>query len=544
MRLPAGDAYYSAIQNPRTAFRDPELKTCLVEVQPGLFGATLPKPYSGGFTVTYHLYNRAGVSWAVRCFIKDVPELQRRYDALGRFLAETRSSYFVPAACQYEGIQVNAAWHPIIKMQWVEGQQLNAFVETQIANTTGLAKVTDEFERLVQALEQWGIAHGDLQHGNILVSNGRLRLIDYDGMFLPDLATLGSGEIGHVNYQHPGRDKSDYGPALDRFSSIVIDLGLRALTLAPNLWAKYNNGENLLFAQNDFLRPQISPLLNELAKLPQLASHVQAFRTICAAPPSNTPTLELFLKGALSLPVVVVAPQPLYQARSQFTVIDGSKRKTLSQHIGQRVEVVGLIEDWHRGIGVNGRPYLFLNFGHHPYQTFVIVLWSQAIDRFGMKGVDPISLIGKWVSVTGVIGSYNGKAQMTIDGSADLQVLSRNEAMKRLGRPVPSAPRPIPSQKVAGSGAVNQYATTVQQPTPLPATSLSVQSSQSSSRSGSTTAHDAKILNQLYGGASEHGAPATISASPPQPKNSQQQTEPAIIRVFREIANMLLRKGP
>jgi hypothetical protein len=118
MRLPAGDAYYSAIQNPHTAFKDPELRACQVEKQP-LFGATMPKPYSGGFTVTFHLLRQPGPGWAVRCFTKDVPDVERRYDAIGRFFAKTASSCSVRAGCLYDGIQINAAWYPIIKMQWV-----------------------------------------------------------------------------------------------------------------------------------------------------------------------------------------------------------------------------------------------------------------------------------------------------------------------------------------------------------------------------------------------------------------------------------------
>jgi thiamine kinase-like enzyme len=38
-----------------------------------------------------------------------------------------------------------------------------------------------------RALNRAGVAHGDLQHGNILVANGKPKLIDYDGMYVPAL---------------------------------------------------------------------------------------------------------------------------------------------------------------------------------------------------------------------------------------------------------------------------------------------------------------------------------------------------------------------
>ena len=40
MLLPRGDEYYTAVQNLRTAFADPELKVCTVETTP----LGLPKP--------------------------------------------------------------------------------------------------------------------------------------------------------------------------------------------------------------------------------------------------------------------------------------------------------------------------------------------------------------------------------------------------------------------------------------------------------------------------------------------------------------------
>lgn len=41
---------------------------------------------------------------------------------------------------------------------------------------------------MCKKLHEKSIAHGDLQHGNILVdSNGNIYLIDYDSMFVPSL---------------------------------------------------------------------------------------------------------------------------------------------------------------------------------------------------------------------------------------------------------------------------------------------------------------------------------------------------------------------
>ena len=54
---------------------------------------------------------------------------------------------------------------------------------------------------------------------NIIVIGGAPKLIDYDGMYLPELSGLPANEVGHVNYQHPARDASHYGEGMDRFGS-------------------------------------------------------------------------------------------------------------------------------------------------------------------------------------------------------------------------------------------------------------------------------------------------------------------------------------
>jgi hypothetical protein len=543
MRLPAGDAYYSAIQNPRTAFRDPDLKSCEVEPLPGLFGATLPKPYSGGFTTTYHLHGKPSQNWAVRCFIKDVPELQRRYDAFGRFLADSSSPYFVRATCQFDGIQVNSAWYPIIKMQWVEGQTLDEYVEDLLDKKASLIGLVEQFESLVKALKQRKIAHGDLQHGNIIVRHGGLHLIDYDGVFLPELAPLGSNEIGHPNYQHPGRDATQYGPELDHFSTIVIYLSLKALTVSPGLWRKYNGGrgENILFVQNDFLRPKASQLLNDLAQLPQLSVLVERFRKICALPPTETPGLDEFLSRDLILSTVVMAPQPAYQARSQYSIIDGANLKELAKHVGQRVEVIGRIDEGHPGVGIDGKPYRFLNFGLYPDQTFTLVLWSPALDRFRSQNSDPSSLYEEWVSVTGQIVSYNGRAQMAIDGPLGIRVLGEDEALERLGkrpRPTESAPReagpharPAAQQPSAGVSVIAPA---------LPGPQKTGVSTTARSQ-GAYTAHDAQVMNRLYGGAPQTtGGPVGSLVSPTTKDAPQSRAR----WVLEQIAKLLRHTSP
>src|SRR5690606_3395463 len=97
-----------------------------------------------------------------------------------------------------------------------------------------------DFLRLVKELETFNIAHGDLQHGNIIVKNNQMVLIDYDGMYFPELVGLATNEVGHINYQHPQRTARHFNKDIDRFASIIIYIGLKAVSINPSLWKKYD----------------------------------------------------------------------------------------------------------------------------------------------------------------------------------------------------------------------------------------------------------------------------------------------------------------
>ena len=168
-----------------------------------------------------------------------------------------------------------------------------------------------------------GLAHGDLQHGNILVENGELRLIDYDAMFIPGMSGR-SHEVGHRNFQHPKRSESDFDGRLDHFSAWVIALSLRALVIEPKLWSEVQGGdEGLLFRKEDFLKPDSSKVFAALSKLgdKELDLDVAYFKAALAGPanavvsPLNRPA-----PAASQAAKVVSAPavsQPSSTAPSQ-----------------------------------------------------------------------------------------------------------------------------------------------------------------------------------------------------------------------------------
>src|SRR5438093_695743 len=110
-------------------------------------------------------------------------------------------------------------------MSWPKASDYNAAIQNPRASFSD----PELRQGLAAGLREAGMAHADLQHGNVLLIPGSkdnalaLRLVDYDGMYVPALADRPSGELGHPNYQHPLRvDQAGYNPGVDRFSHLVI----------------------------------------------------------------------------------------------------------------------------------------------------------------------------------------------------------------------------------------------------------------------------------------------------------------------------------
>ena len=290
MPWPTPQDYNEAIQNPRLNFADPELQAGTPELTP----LGLPRPITGGFASVYRLHCGQR-DWAVRCFLREYADQQRRYAAISQQLAAARLPYTVGFEFLPQGIRVRGQWVPILKMEWVQGDPLNAYIESRLGDPAALEALAHRWLAMTQALQKAGIAHGDLQHGNVLVTNGSLKLIDYDGMFVPALAGQTSHEVGHRNYQHPQRSETDFGPYLDRFSAWVVYVSLVALCVEPGLWKQVGAGdEYLLFRKEDFERPDASATLARLkqhsdARLRSLAT---LFASLACLGVQDIPALE------------------------------------------------------------------------------------------------------------------------------------------------------------------------------------------------------------------------------------------------------------
>src|SRR6185295_15620786 len=152
-------------------------------------------------------------------------------------------------------------------------------------------------------LREAGIAHGDLQHGNIIVEHGALRLVDHDGLFVPEMEGWQSSEVGHQHYQHPHRDARCFDSNLDNFSSLVIYLTLVSLMERPELWKEHHD-ENLLFTKSDFLNPSESKLFAKIKEIgPEHRHLAEVLETAAQGEPDSVPYLLDLATIKSNLPV-------------------------------------------------------------------------------------------------------------------------------------------------------------------------------------------------------------------------------------------------
>ena len=288
------------LQTPRLAFRDPTLRECRIAKDE----RNQPRPWSGAFAVVYK-----GISaiderpFAVRIFTTESPERRERYNEISAYLKTRNVGCLVDFEYRDESIRSSGdgKWYPLILMDWVEGQTLFKWARARAAEGNGpaLTEAARRWVELVREMDDARIAHGDLQHANVMVTDqGELKLVDYDCMCVPSLVGRRNLEVGVEPYQHPERDASTHlSLDLDHFSALVIFIALRALGLNPSLWAKYVEGpehDKLLFRKEDFERPEASPLVKDLLTLPDvdLRDLVERLFDLARSPMSSVPPLS------------------------------------------------------------------------------------------------------------------------------------------------------------------------------------------------------------------------------------------------------------
>ena len=352
---PTPSDYQEAVQLPAAAFADPVLQ----EATPRTNVLGLPQPITGAFAAVFPVTTAGDRRLAVKCFLKEVPEQRARYEAVAQHLASVDLDALLGFDYQPEGIRVEQADYPLLKMEWADGTVLNRFVEAHLDAPDVLDALAAAWADLMADLEARDLAHGDLQHGNVLVRQAdgelRLSLVDYDTMYVPALEGWRSAEVGHRNYQHPDRTDTDFGPHLDRFPGLAIYTALRACAARPGLWDRFDTGENLLFQDADFYDPEQSALFDALAALDSVSALAEALRTACYVEPTDVPPLGEVRSGRLGPSAVSVA-----RSRARRRATGEDQREGVARWAAPGILAVAALC---LGLAAAGRPVVAIGAG-------------------------------------------------------------------------------------------------------------------------------------------------------------------------------------
>ena len=234
---------------------------------------------SGAFAGIFKIRNsKSGKEYALRCFLSGgKQENINRIENISNYLENFSVDWLCKNTLHKEGIKIKGNLYPIILLEWSHGQKLNDYVSFIINDNQKISELQNKLVELSHDLEAKDIAHGDIQSGNVLVeqaNNGgiKLKLVDYDAMYIPTLKGEQAIEKGHPSFQHPKRNMSDYNPLIDRFSFWLLLTSLEALKYDKTLWNKdlrggFNDEDNFLFKSKDLLNPQSSELVRRLRNI-------------------------------------------------------------------------------------------------------------------------------------------------------------------------------------------------------------------------------------------------------------------------------------
>lgn len=342
-RWPARADYQNAVLDAKRTIKDRRLHSLHIEMM-RLGSIEVPRARGGNFGSVYKFLGAEGTAFALKVFDRPQGDRWRRYHLIAQHLTGNPASPpLLSFNYEEQGILVNGRWWPTLVMNWGDGQPLDDYLKQTVLRDGQIDnnQWCRTWIQVISILEKKRIAHGDLQHGNILVApNETFMLVDYDGMFVPEMrqAAMKAAEFGLPAYQHPRRRISDFDERIDDFPSLVILLTLASIDAQS--WEKYHKNDNsLLFQKADFENAEDSALLNQLRRstnrgVKMLAAVVAAASqgSIDAVPRFSEVIADKRIKLLVEQsPRQRRAPKPILPLRRQPTELSQLQREILAR---------------------------------------------------------------------------------------------------------------------------------------------------------------------------------------------------------------------
>ena len=233
------------------------------------------EPYrsSGAFAVVFKMLDKStGKCYALKCFTEEQEGRAEAYRQIADELEFVDSSYitsvkyfdkeiFVDSSCEEDEF-------PVLLMDWIDGETMETYISENYQDNYAMAMLCYSFCKMAAWLRSQPFAHGDIKPDNIMVRpDGRLTLVDYDGMFVPAMKGQKSPTVGAKDFSHPLRTVDDFDETIDDFALSSIALSLKAISLESSLLDEYGAADRLLFSAEDYRDLSKSNVVVSLSEL-------------------------------------------------------------------------------------------------------------------------------------------------------------------------------------------------------------------------------------------------------------------------------------
>jgi len=351
---------------------------------------------SGSYAVVFKAKDHYN-EFAIRCFISAEKENIDRYRNIDSYLKNLTASWITKIELLEGEINVGYQHYPVIKMDWVEGKLLNNFITQIIDNNSALTELQNEVVSVSKSLENLRVGHGDIQCGNIIVAtnvNGKniIKLIDYDGMYIPSFSNKVNLERGRTEFQHPNRSQIQYNEKIDRFSFWVILCAIEALKFDKTLWFEvmrggFNTLDNLLFIGDDFKYFNNSKLVNRLYALnkPSLTFYLNKLNKFCNSLPDSVEAPTIFDSSEQIIENINPQPVPLESFSNAIEIITSPIGAAVLTPTFQRIGTTPLKIDKEKYIGKT----LVISYGTQ-FKQVPIEQSTSIIDLYFNEKVNPL----------------------------------------------------------------------------------------------------------------------------------------------------------
>lgn len=258
-RWPLPADYSAVLQHPRHAFRGPFLKQCRIDVD--AHGLPLFSSWTGGLDVVFRATDPKGKRLAIIAFTQPIADREERYRCvLDHWTCHRRPRSMLPFRYYAAGIRsTDGKLYPMVTHEWPDDESLYRWVRSrcQIRDKEALSRLADRWIETVQDLAAARIAHGNLTHSTIRVTQDeQFRFVGYESMCVPALVGRSALATGQRPYQHPDRNRSTpLSLEMDRFSALFVFTVLTALKVEPELWDRHvevDGYDKLLIRPEDF----------------------------------------------------------------------------------------------------------------------------------------------------------------------------------------------------------------------------------------------------------------------------------------------------